>query len=192
MKILYSVSNPTLINILSNCFLIFKIRQEGKRKNSCPLHLGNIELDKLVTHQWNIPREYTPEKSPSPNITDFCFSAVNINLVNKTIFVPWYIQTLSLLECQKKEPLCIQNMMWFMWSLEVWHLPYTMINRCSSIERSKTAIKELLVLVYVVNENVRFVEKQVSRYGVNKPVTCVYKSCTAYWGLEPLSREVQV
>ena len=67
-----------------------------------------------------------------------------------------------------------------------------MINRCSSIERSKTAIKELLVLVYVVNENVRFVEKQVSLYEVNKPVTCVYKSCTAYWGLEPLSREVQV
>ena len=50
MKSLCSVSNSTVINILSTRFLFFKKRQEGTR-NSCPLHLGNIELDKLVTHQ---------------------------------------------------------------------------------------------------------------------------------------------
>lgn len=63
-------------------------------------------------------------------------------------------------------------------ALEVWHLSYTVINYRSSKQGRISLWLKILVFVHAVNENVRFMEEQVSLSVVK--LSPVYKSHTAY------------
>lgn len=63
-------------------------------------------------------------------------------------------------------------------ALEVWHLSYTVINHRSSKQGRISLRLKILVFVHAVNENVRFMEEQVSLSVVK--LSPGYKSHTAY------------